>query len=149
MPPSADPANPARVSCVFPAESPRILATGELPPESLMRLQYLVTVLVAWVCLAPTPGVDRSARMPARSTTGRASLESVPASVSSPRSSTTTSFSRPLLWRHRIKSVLEGKDARGFEPVDLGPAVVPDRLDGLLRSAPGIHCSRPSIPLRC
>jgi hypothetical protein len=114
-----------------------------------MPLQYFLSVAIALFCLAPAPGGDRSAQSPSRTTVGRAGLVSGPTAFSTPTSSTTTSVSRPSLWRHRIKSVLEEQDAPGFQPVDLGQAVIPDRQGRSLRPATGIHCSLPSIPLRC
>jgi hypothetical protein len=114
-----------------------------------MRLRELLLFLVTMVCLALSPGIDRSARTTSRPIPGRSSVEDVPTSVSSPSPSPAISFSRPSHWRHRIKTVLEETDARDYQPVDLGPIVIPDDTRATIRSAPSQTRSYPLIPLRC
>jgi len=137
------------ISGLLPRQRANPRSCRELPPADTMPLRYLLGFLVTWVCLATAPGFDQPARNPSRGTPARVCLESVPTSASVPASSTASSLSRPPHWRHRIKTVLEEKDARAFQPVDLGPIVIPDVLGGSLRSAPRMDHSRPSIPLRC
>jgi len=109
----------------------------------------LLSFLVTMIWLASAPGVDRCARPHSRRDPGHARLKYVPTSICSRISPSASSLSRPPVWRHRIKTVLEEKYVRLAHRDAVGPAVLPDLAGTALRSGPRMEGSRPTIPLRC
>jgi hypothetical protein len=112
-------------------------------------LRTLLFLSVAMLGLDPSPRGDRSTAPATRSGSGKAEFHYALSSACSPTSSTLRSLSRLTPCRHRIKTVLEDGDARGLQPVDLGPLIVPEGLNISIGSPPRMARSKALIRLRC
>jgi hypothetical protein len=114
-----------------------------------MVLLALSWVLVTMLGLGPGPRIDLAARWASPSKSSKPVIHPALPSFGSPTSSSLDSLPRRSPWRHRIKTVLEDTDARGLQPVDLGPSVMPETQSLSALSKPGVARSRALIPLRC
>jgi hypothetical protein len=113
-----------------------------------MVVQSLV-IVIALANLGPGPGGVRPTAAPLPRDTGTAVVDCASSSSFIPASSPRTGFSLLSLWRHRIKSVLPDKVAWCPQPVDRGPAELPDLIEpwtGGTRSAVRL---KSLIALRC
>src|SRR6185312_409500 len=102
----------------------------------LIDFRRLPFLLAAMLGLGLCPLVDSSNRPASWSNPAEAIVNLVPSAVGSSTSSSLASFARLSRWRHRLKSVPEDTDARGFQPVALGLFMMPEHADISVVSAP-------------
>lgn len=98
------------------------------PGVDPMRLPGILIFLFAWVCMVPGPRCDGAGHPASRPDFGSPSVKQVAAATGSAGHSSSGLLSRLGPWRHRIKSVLEQKDARSYQPMVQGPAPIPDHV---------------------
>ena len=112
-------------------------------------LLHRFVLLVAITYLGPSPGDGRSASLPPAFTPEPAAVALAPSSCLVLLPSPHANLSRVPSWRHRLKSVLEDKAAWSPQPIDLGPAELPDPFEFWIGVPPiAVHLGS-LTPLRC
>lgn len=118
------------------------------PGLGRMRLRILLMGLVSIALLAPVPRPDRTLA-PVSPHPARRRAADLVAAPGLPARPLSGSCSRLAPWRHRLKSVLELKEAWGDQPIDQGPAPISEGHDRPAEIVRSLSISPPLIVRRC